>query len=126
MRLRRRVKYVGGPKAWNSDGASPVVPNASGSTPVYLVQRMPTLRTAAEIEALRERKMRLAKSCDAAYDNETSRNRMKSPSSKNPATERLGCSRTSTVRACSNSDASRLMRPSQLNRLAQRIRSVLL
>ena len=65
------MKYVGGPNAWNSEGASPVVPNASGSTPVYFVQRIPMLRTAAEIDAFRARKKRLAKSCEAAYDRES-------------------------------------------------------
>ena len=53
-------KYVGGPNAWNSDGASPVVPNASGSTPVYLVQRMPRLRTDAVAVRLRPRNRRVA------------------------------------------------------------------
>src|SRR5215218_5071172 len=54
-RLMRKEKYVGGANAWNSDGASPVVPNASGSTPVYLVQMVPMLRTAADATRLRAR-----------------------------------------------------------------------
>ena len=59
-------------------------------------------------------------------DSDSSRNLMKSPSSMKPATDRLACSRTITVRACWNRDERGLMSPAQLKRLAQRMRSVLL
>jgi hypothetical protein len=51
---------------------------------------------------------------------------MKSPSSMKPATERLGCSRTSTLRAWSASGAFLSNSAWQLLRLAQRMRSLLL
>ena len=52
----RKEKYVGGAKAWNDDGASPVVPNASGSTPVYFDQITLRFRTDAAATRLRARR----------------------------------------------------------------------
>src|SRR5688572_14904885 len=88
-RLRRNERYVGGANAWNDDGASPVVPNASGSTPENFVQITPMFRTDPDTTALRPRRYLAIHASGRVYESDNSRKRTKSPSSRKPATDRL-------------------------------------